>query len=310
MQEFIASLSNSYEKLLTKLTDWGDAIILNLPNFAIAVFVAIVAFFSTKYIKKAAVKTTSKLTSNKTVLNLVSNLTTVIFGMIVLFLILSIFNLNGTINKILATAGVLGLAIGLALQDPMNNLFSGVFMSVRELYKIGDLVETNNYFGTITDIDLRATKLMVPTGQLVVIPNKDVIQNPLKNYSSSGYRRVDIECGVSYKDNLKEVIQLVEQTLSEIPDIIKGKNVECFFKEFGGSSINFTARFWIPTTSQRKYLNFQNQAIIRIKKAFDANNIAIPFPITTLDFGIEGGVPLNKMFKKDIMSTDITKNVN
>ena len=159
-------------QLIEKLQEWIDSIILNLPNLAIAVVVAFLAYFLSKYIRKIAVKSTSKFTANKTILNLVSNLSSVLFTILIVFLILSIFDLGGTINKILATAGVLGLAVGLALQDPMNNLFSGVFMSVRELYKIGDLVETNDHFGTIENIDLRATKIRLPTGQEVNIPNK------------------------------------------------------------------------------------------------------------------------------------------
>ena len=228
-------------------------------------------------------------------LNLISNLTAVVFGVIVLFIILSVLNLGESINKILATAGVLGLAVGLALQDPMNNLFSGVFMSVRKLYRIGDLVETNNHFGTIVDIDLRATKLKNPTGQLIIIPNKDVIQNSLKNYSSSGERRVDVSCGVSYGDDLDAVEKLVVKTIESLNNTINSKPVEVVFDEFGDSSVNFVVRFWINPNNQTDYLVEKSNAIKAIKKAFDANGIMIPFPIRTLDFGIKGGVPLDKM---------------
>ena len=76
-----------------------------------------------------------------------------------------------------------------------------------------DLVETNGFFGTITKIDLRSTKLKLPSGEEVVIPNKDVIQNPLKNFSSSGERRVTINCGVSYGDNLSEVGEIAVEAI-------------------------------------------------------------------------------------------------
>jgi len=297
MDTFSTQLSASYNNLVDKLTDWLNLIILQVPNIIIAGVVATLAYFFSKYIRKIAVKGAKKITSNKTVLNLVANLTTVIFGVIVLFLILSILNLGESINKILATAGVLGLAVGLALQDPMNNLFSGVFMSVRELYKIGDLVETNGYFGQIINIDLRATKLMIPTGQEVVIPNKDVIQNPLKNYSASGIRRIDLACGVSYGDDLDKVESLVIHAIKQMKHVLDEKPVDIVFDEFGGSSINFKVRFWIESTAQRDYLIEQSNAIKAIKKVFDKNDIMIPYPIRTLDFGIKGGVPMSKMLK-------------
>lgn len=305
MEEFSEELTTSYDKLLEKLSMWFDAIVLQIPNFAIAIIVAVFAYYLSSYIRKFAVKASSKITQNKTVLNLISNITAVFFSIVVLFMILGIFDLGGTINKILATAGVLGLAVGLALQDPMNNLFSGVFMSVRQLYKIGDLVETNDYFGTILNIDLRATTILLPSGQEVVIPNKEVIQKPLKNYSVSGQRRIDISCGVSYGEELETVEQVAVEAIKENIDFLKSKPVEVLYDEFGGSSINFKLRFWINSTSQADYLSGQSNAIKAIKSAFDANNITIPYPITTLDFGIKGGVPL-----KDMLQINGSKRVN
>ena len=303
MDKFSDQLSSSYEKLTEKLGSWLDTIVLQLPNLLIAILVGVVAYFLSTYVRKFAVKTTNKFTQNKTVLNLISNLTAVIFSIFVLFTILNIFDLGSTINKILATAGVLGLAVGLALQDPMNNLFSGVFMSVRELYKIGDLIETNGYFGTILDIDLRATKILQPTGQEVIIPNKDVVQNPLKNYTITGQRRVDIACGVSYGDDLDKVEGLVLNAIKENLDYIESKPVDIVYNEFGDSSINFIARFWINNVGQTDFLMAQSSAIKAIKKSFDANDIMIPFPITTLDFGIKGGVQL-----KDMLTIKSTNN--
>lgn len=307
MDSFSEQLSKSYENLAGKLGGWLNEFILQIPNIIIAVAVAVLAYFFSKYIRKAAVKTTARFTSNKTILNLTSNLTAVLFGVIVLFVVLSVLNLGETINKILATAGVLGLAVGLALQDPMNNLFSGVFMSVRKLYRIGDLVETNDYFGTIVDIDLRATKIKIPSGQMVIIPNKDVIQNPLKNYTISGERRVDVSCGVSYGDDLDKVEQVVIETLNKMSNIISDKPIDVVFNQFADSSISFIARFWIETNGQRDYLIEQSKAIKAIKKAFDANDIMIPYPITTLDFGIKGGVALNEVLPKSISKVEKSK---
>ena len=302
MDNFSMQLSSSYEKMIEKLGGWLDIIVLQFPNLIIAIVVGVIAYFLSTYVRKVAVKTTSKFTQNRTVLNLISNLTAVVFSIFVLFTILGIFDLGGTINKILATAGVLGLAVGLALQDPMNNLFSGVFMSVRELYKIGDLVETNGYFGTIVNIDLRATKILLPTGQEVVIPNKDVIQNPLKNYTVTGKRRVDISCGVSYGDDLDKVEGLVIEAIKNNIDYLESKPVDIVYNQFGDSSINFVARFWIDNVDHRDFLAEQSKAIKAIKKIFDANDIMIPFPITTLDFGIKGGVPMKKMLTRKIRS--------
>ncbi|SOE20987.1 small conductance mechanosensitive channel [Spirosomataceae bacterium TFI 002] len=293
MDKLLNQLSGSYQNVIVKLQEWINLIILNIPNLIIALLLTVIAYFASNFVRKIAVKSSKRFTENRTILNLVSNLSAVLFSVLMFLLILSVFDLGGTINKILATAGVLGLAVGLALQDPMNNLFSGVFMSVRELYKIGDLVETNGHFGTIQNIDLRATKLKLPTGQEVVIPNKDVLQSPLMNYTVSGERRIDVSCGVSYGDDLEKVEEVVLSAIKSIPGILVDKSMEIIYTEFGDSSINFTVRYWMTVSGQKDCLLLKSKGIKAIKTAFENNDILIPFPIRTLDFGIKGGVSLN-----------------
>ena len=167
-------------------------------------------------------------------------------------------------------------------------------MSVKDLYNIGDLVETNGFFGQILSIDLRTTKLRTLEGQEVVIPNKSVVSNPLKNYTITGIRRVDVSCGISYGDDLVKVRDLVINTIKSFDSIKKDKGVDFMFTEYGSSSINFVTRFWVDCTNQREYLLHRSKAIIAIKEAFDKNDIMIPYPIRTLDFGIKGGVTMQE----------------
>lgn len=284
MQPLLDSLSSSIDKLLSNADQWIDEFVLFLPNILLAGFIGLISFFISKNVRKIAVRSISKITKNKTVLGFSANLVSVIFSVIVLFIMLSVLNLDDAINKILATAGVLGLAVGLALQDPINNLFSGVFMSVRELYRIGDLVETNGYFGYITKIDLRATKIKLPGGEEVTIPNKKVIQNPLKNYDSSGMRRVDIPVGVHYDDDLSKVEETAIKAIKQVELIDRKKPVDVLYSSFGDSSVNLDIRFWLDDPSLKTYLTARSLAIKQIKTAFDHAGITIPFPIRTLKF--------------------------
>ena len=141
-------------------------------------------------------------------------------------------------------------------------------------------------------------------GQEVIIPNREVLQNPLINFSHNGTRRVDIDCGVAYGDDLEKVKRVVIDAVSKIENRQKEKDVEFFFKEFGGSSINFDVRFWIDFKGQKDFLAAQHEAIIKVKQAFDENDIMIPFPIRTLDFGIKGGEKLDAMLKSVKSVTD------
>lgn len=287
----------SLNKLIEKMQTWLDSVVLALPNVVLAALVLVLSVFVARYLKKIVQKGLGKATQNKTVTGLLSNISVAIFMLISLFVILNILDLSDALTALLGTAGVAGLAVGLALQDPLVNLFSGVLMSVRDYYKVGDLVETNGYFGKILKINLRSTVILSPQGQEVIIPNKEVLQNPLINFSHNGRRRIDINCGVAYGDDLEKAKKIAINAIENCEiDFNETKPVEFFYTSFGGSSIDFKIRFWKNITAQKDYLEAQSTAIMAIKKAFEKNNITIPFPITTLDFGVVGGLGINEVY--------------
>lgn len=299
LQQFNESLG----KLWDKMVGWFDQIVLALPNIILAGIVLGLSIFASRYLKRLVQKGLKQTTRNQTVIGVLSNVVAAIFMIIALFIVLNILNLSEAVTALLGTAGVLGLAVGLALQDPMINLFSGVLMSVRDYYKIGDLVETNGFFGKINKITLRSTIIAQPDGQVVIIPNKEILQNPLKNFSHPGKRRIEVSCGVSYGDNLEEVKAIAVKALKDSGmEFTSDHPIELFFHEFGDSSINFKIRFWKNIINQRAYLAAQDQAIIAIKNAFDKNNITIPFPIRTLDLGIVGGLGLQDVYPPEKMN--------
>ncbi len=129
---------------------------------------------------------------------------------------------------------------------------------------------------------------------MVIIPNKEVLQNPIENYSLLGKRRMDLNAGISYGDDLEKVKEITVKAVEGIQGLTDD-TITMFYDEFGDSSINFVLRLWVNTPQQPDYLQVKSEAIMRIKKAYDQNNITLPFPIRTLDFGIKGGVPLNEI---------------
>jgi small-conductance mechanosensitive channel len=164
---------------------------------------------------------------------------------------------------------------------------------VRKPFTVGDVIESNEYFGTIERINLRTIDIRQVTGELVKLPNRKVFEAALINFTHYGIRRVDLEVGVSYGEDLERVQRVVREAVKGIRGQVEAKEVDVVYHEFGDSSINFKARFWIKYSRQFDYVEAKSEAIIKIKKAFDKNNIMIPFPIRTLDFGIKGGEKLN-----------------
>ncbi len=285
-------LTAAFDNLADKLNGWLNALITAIPNLALALLVMVAGYFLSRFLKRYVEKGVRRMSSNPTVTNLLTNLATFAFFLLTLFLVLGILNLEKPLNSLLAGAGVVGLAVGLALQEPLTNIFSGILLSVRDMYNVGDLITTNDYFGTIKEITLRTTILKQPTGEEVTIPNKLVLQNPLVNYTATPERQVVLECGVSYGDDLEKVREVALEAIKGNLDFNQERGVELFFTEFGSSSINFILRFWLSQSSQGIFLNARSEAVIALKKAFDASDITIPFPIRTLDFGIKGGEKL------------------
>ncbi len=288
-------INKAYQIIANKLLLWLKELIRLLPNIALATLVLVLGFFIAKWLKKIACKIFTRFIHNDTLNNLFSSLVYIFVLGVTIFVALSILNLDKAVTSILAGAGIIGLALAFAFQDIASNFMSGIFLSIRRPLHTGDIVQIKDYMGKITQINLRDTVLRTFQGQMVIIPNKEVLQNPIENYSLLGKRRMDLTVGVSYGDDLQKVKNVTLKALEGIEGLTKDDEITFFYKEFGDSSINFDVRLWVHTPEQPEYLQVRSEAVMRIKKAYDENDITIPFPIRTLDFGIKGGVPLNEI---------------
>lgn len=277
-------LFDAWNKMLEKLELWLDAIIFNFPNLILAFIVFILATILSRYVHKLTFRLLNKSSLQDSVKNLIAKLVSIGIILIGLFLALGILNLNQTLTTILAGAGVAGLAVGLALQGTLSNTFSGIILSFIKNIRIGDWVTSNGHSGEIVDINLRTTTLKEIDNNLVAIPNKLVMENPIKNHSITPQSRVILTCGVTYDSNLQFVEDLVIETIQKEFHEESKINILFFFTEFGDSSINFETRFWINSKSALEVLLARGKAIKAVKRAFDENGITIPFPIRTIDF--------------------------
>lgn len=286
------NLNEAYKLVMQKLSIWVHDFVRILPNILLASIVLVVGLFVARFVKKIAQRLALKISNNSTLNNLLTSVIYLTFVGITLFIVLSILQLDKAVTTILAGAGIVGLALAFAFQDIAANFISGIFISFRRPIHIGDIVKIGEYMGKVSEINLRDTILLTFQGQMVIIPNKNVFQNPIENYSLLGKRRLDIEIGVSYGDDLEEVQRITLEAVKDIEGLSAEDPTTMYYKSFADSSINYTIRLWIKSPEQSAYWIVSNQVIINIKKAYDEHGITIPFPIRTLDFGIKGGQSL------------------
>jgi len=273
--------NDSLVKLKDKLTNWVDLIITNLPNMIIALVLFGLAYIISQKLHHWVYKMLRNKIKQQSIRSLLANFVSILVIAIGLFLALSILNLDKALTSILAGAGVAGLAIGLALQGTISNTFSGIFLAIREIMNIGDFIETNGYGGTVEDITLRYIVIKESDNNLVIIPNKLVVENPFKNFGLTKRIRTSLECGVGYESDLRKVKDLAMKTIEDaFPQ--KDKKIEFQYLEFGDSSINFQMRFWVDATQNLTLLEAKSEAIMLLKEVFDKDGINIPYPIRTI----------------------------
>lgn len=279
------TIGKAFTDLIEKLQGWLSAIIESIPNLILAILVMFTAYFIARYTRKFVLKLVEKRVDQKSIANIIAKISAVVVVAAGLFLALGILNLSKMLTSLLAGAGVAGLAIGLALQGTLSNTFAGVVISFRKRIQLGNWVETNGYSGEVVDVNLKEFVLKEADNNLVIIPNKMILENPLKNYSLTTRMRVVLECGVGYESDLEEVERLTKETIAnKFEQVNDPEDVEFYYTEFGGSSINYMCRFWIDAESMLEKLKAKTRAIIEVKKAYDKAGVNIPFPIRTLQF--------------------------
>ncbi len=283
-----------------KLWEWYETIIAHIPNVIFAAIIIFIFGSLAKTLKKTVAKYLPKVSQNKSINSLALNVISIGTMLIGAFFALEVVGLDKAVTSILAGAGVVGIALGFAFQEIASNFISGVLIALSEPYELGDIVEVEDTLGEVTDIELRITTITTFDGLEVLIPNKDMFTKPVTNYTRTPKRRVDIPVGVSYGDNLHRVEEITIAALSKMENLIPGHQIELFYTEFGDSSINFTVRYWIKYNGGVEYLRAKHAGIKMIKDAFDANDITIPFPIRTLDFGIKGGAELKTQLSTEV----------
>ena len=294
-QDIQEQVAEPVQTVVQKLESWLDTFINMLPNMAVTLLLLIIFLVLAKLGSKLFRKLFYKASNNEALGHLFS---TIVYGAILsigLFIMLGVLGLDKALTSILAGIGVIGLALGFAFQDIAANFVSGIILAFKRPFKIGEIIEINDIMGQVTRTGLRDTAIETFQGQEVYIPNKDFLQHAFYNFSVLEKRRIDIAVGVSYADDLDKVEDVVLSTIKNLDGVIDKDLMVFDYSEFDSSSINFNIRFWIEYPGEPSYFTMKSKAIKAIKKAFDEQDITIPFPIRTLDFGIKGGQKLSQM---------------
>jgi small conductance mechanosensitive channel len=202
-----------------------------------------------------------------------TNLAKAVF--IILSLVAAVTNMGFPLTPVLAVLGAAGLAVGLALQGTLSNLASGVLLAILRPFNVGDYIEVVGLSGTVEAVHIFQTRLVTPDHRVIIMPNSQLTNTPLINYTVKGIRRLDLVFSVSYGDDLSKVKKILEDMLAADPRVLPDPAPSVGVLALGDSSINFAVRPWVKADD---YWSLHFDLNQQVKQRFDAEDISIPFP--------------------------------
>ncbi len=295
-------IDKAYELINEKLQTWLEGGIKHLPNIVVALFIAFAFGLIAKVAGNILNKVLRRAFESKQIADLLTSIAKAFIACAGIFIALDFVGLQGTVTSLLAGAGIVGLAIGFAFQDITENFIAGVAMGIRKPFEIGDVIEANDVFGNVEEINLRNTLVTTFYGQRVIIPNKILFRNILTNYTVLKHRRIEVPVGISYADDPQKARQVIVDAMNEKDYVINKDETNVYAESFGDSSVNLLLWFWIRYPGEPNFMEVRHDAIVTIQRALNEADILIPFPIRTLDFDAKGGEKLNAMLSSSNFS--------
>ena len=201
--------------------------------------------------------------------------------LLIIAILMTLQNMGVDITGILASLSVVGLALGLAAQDTVANLFGTFTIFIDKPFKIGDRIQLSGVDGTVEQINLRSTRVRNLDGHLVTIPNKTMGNATITNVSQRPNIKTTLVIGITYSTPTVKVKEAVD-ILRDIFIHPKTHDVLISFKQFADSSLNIEVVHWFATSEVREYTVGIEAFNLQIKERFDKAGIEFAFPTRTL----------------------------
>ncbi len=193
-----------------------------------------------------------------------------------ILVIISVASMIGVeTTSFIALLGAAGLAVGLALQGSLANFAGGLLILFFKPFKVGDFIKAQGEEGFVETIDIFFTYVRTFDNQVIVLPNGPLAGEKIVNVTRLERRRVDLEIGISYKDDYNLAAEVLIKLALSHPKVFKDPEPFTGVKNYGDNSINILLRVWCPTEDYYDVFYFINN---RIKVEFDKAKISIPFP--------------------------------
>jgi small conductance mechanosensitive channel len=257
---------NFSQILSTYIVPWGINLILSLAIFVIGRWVA-------RLLMKLVKKLLTKTRMDEILINFIVSISN---SILLLFIIIAALDQLGVdTTSLIALLGAAGLAVGLALQNSLQNFAAGVMLIIFRPFKNGDFIEAGGTSGVVESISIFSTIMRTGDNREVIVPNGSIYNGTITNFSARETRRIDMVFGIGYDDDIKKAKEILRDILASDERVLKEPEPLVAVAELADSSVNFNVRPWV---SSGDYWAVRFDLTERIKLAFDEQGISIPYP--------------------------------
>ena len=256
---------------IQKLTDWCMS---KLGSIVVAVIFMVVCFKLVKLLLRILRKSFERSKLDPSVAGFFISAVKIVLNVLIVLTAASIVGFQ--ITSFITILGTAGVTLGLALQGSLSNLAGGLLILILKPFRVGDYIVENNTHceGTVVSIDIFYTRLITFDNKSVVIPNGNISNTSLVNVTEHDMRRVDIPFSVAYDSDMEKVKRVTIETIKDVDGYLPDEQILFYIDEFAYSGINMYVKFYATI---EKFFDAKWDAMWKLKKAFDENDIEIPF---------------------------------
>ncbi|MEH6490690.1 mechanosensitive ion channel family protein [Halopseudomonas sp.] len=270
MEEMMEKLKGLEEAWLPLVIEYGSQFLLALLTLAVGWWVI-------GRLISALHKLMQKRNVEPTLHGFVCSLAGIALKVLLLVSVAGMVGIETT--SFIAVLGAAGLAVGLALQGSLANFAGGALILFLRPFRAGEYIEAQGVAGTVDSIQIFNTILKTPDNKTVIVPNGSLSNGNIINYSRQATRRVDVNIGIDYGDDVKQARSILLGLAAADSRVLKDPEAVVWLVSLGDNSVNLSLRMWAKTEDfWGVFWDIQEQA----KEAFDAQGITIPFPQRTL----------------------------
>ena len=279
------TLETALDTLNKSIADLIDSVVAKLPQLAIALLI----FLLTALLATIARRIARGLLAKTRLRQSLRDLFTIFIGLCVWFVglmvIAGIVFPGFGMGQLVATAGLVSIAVGLAFQDIFENFFAGILILWKFPFEPGDFIEieAEGIVGKVEDIEIRMTMVRLTSGELVTVPNSTVYKSPIRILTNQRSRRQTVAAGVAYGEDVGIARDVIRKAVESCETVHKDRPIEIFLTGFGASSMDYEVTWWCgPTPLEQR--RSRDEVVEAVKRALDEAGIEIPYPYRTITF--------------------------